>query len=184
MPRGMQTHVAFYVKNFEDTVAKWKKLLAILDPGMVEREPAYQEAGEGLDLTRVATFINPNGLELQFVWSQRYADDPNTVDRVDHIHFATTDLEEKLEKVKEAGFRINAYALTDPEPTDRLTSSAGLITMFNNQGEPVPMDYQKWFLVPMPGNVCAEVAYPYNPVNGVWEPIENYSRDERYGVNG
>ena len=106
------------------------------------------------------------------------------MDRVDHIHFATTDLEDKLEKVKEAGFRINAYALTDPEPTDKLTSSKGLITMFDNDGKAVPMDYQKWFLVPMPGNVCAEVAYPYEPVNGIWEPIENYSRDERYGVKG
>jgi len=184
MPRGMQTHVAFYVKNFDDTVAKWKKLLAILDPEMVEREPAYQEAGEGLDLTRVATFINPNGLELQFVWSQRYQDDPNTVDRVDHIHFATPDVDEKLEQCKAAGFRINALALDDPEPTDKLTHSSGLITMFDKQGNKVPMDFQRWFLVPMPGNVAAEVALPYEPVNGVWEPIENYSRDERYGLNG
>jgi len=184
MSRGMQTHVAFYVKNLDESVAQWKKLLAILDPDVVEREPAYQEAGEGLDLTRVATFVNPNGLEFQFVWSQRYQDDPNTVDRIDHIHFATVDVEDKFEQIRDAGFRVNAYTLTDAEPTDSVISSEGLITMYDRQGNTAPMDWQKWFLVPMPGNVAVEVARPYQAVNGIWEPIENFSRDERYGVNG
>ena len=181
MPRGIQTHVAFYVKDLDETVRKWKKLLAIIDPAMVEYEPAYQTAGEGENLTRVATFINPNGLELQFVSPKKFADDPNAQDRVDHIHFATPDLDEKFEAVRKAGFKIHALALDDPEPTDKLTHSAGLIDMYNTKGEKKPMNWQRWFLVPMPGNVCAEVALPYNPVDGVWEPIEQFSPDERYG---
>lgn len=173
MPRGIQTHIAFYVKNLEETVDKWKQLLAILDPEMVKQEPAYQVAGEGDDQTRVATFVNPNGLELQFVCPKRFADDPNSVDRVDHIHFATTDVEGKFKEVREAGFRTNGYALDDPTPTETIIHSEGIIQ---------DLDWQKWFLVPMPGNVCAEVALPYRPVDGRWEPIENFSADERYGA--
>lgn len=172
MPRGIQTHVAFYVKDLDETVKKWKKLLAILDPEMVRYEPAYLEAGEGEDLVRTVTFVNPNGLELQFVCPKKFADDPNTQDRVDHIHFATTDVEGKFEAVVKAGFRINPLGLDDPEPTDKITHAKGILK---------GLDWQKWFLVPMPGNVCAEVALPYNPVNGVWEPVDKYSPDESYG---
>lgn len=182
MPRGIQTHVAFYVKDLDAAVEKWKRLLAILDPEMVKREPAYQEAGEPGSRTRVATFINPNGLELQFVCPKHFADDPDAQDRVDHIHFAITDIDDKFEEVRKAGFRINAFGLEDPEPTDKPTQSSGIIDMYDTKGEVKPMEWQKWFLVPMPGNVCAEVALPYNPVDGVWEPIENYSPDERYGA--
>ena len=182
MPRGIQGHIAFYVKDLDGTVAQWKKLLAILDPGMVEQEPAYQTAHEGDDLVRVATFVNPNGLELQFVSPKKMADDPNAVDRLDHIYFATPDLEEKLEQVKEAGFRIHGFSLNDEEPTDKLTSGEGIIDMYTTKGEKKPLDWQKWFLVPMPGNVCAEVALPYRPVDGRWDPIENFSPEESYGA--
>jgi len=182
MPRGIQGHIAFYVKDLDGTVAQWKKLLAILDPGMVEQEPAYQTAHEGDDQVRVATFVNPNGLELQFVSPRKMADDPNAVDRLDHIYFATPDLEEKFEQVKKAGFRINAFSLTDEEPADKVTDGAGIIDMYTTKGEKKPLDWQKWFLVPMPGPVAVEVALPYQPVDGIWEPVENYSPDERYGA--
>lgn len=182
MPRGIQGHIAFYVKDLDGAVAQWKKLFAILDPGLVEQEPAFQTAHEGDDEVRVATFVNPNGLEFQFVSPRKMANDPNAVDRLDHIYFATPDLESKFEEVKKAGFRVHAFALDDAEPTDKLTSGAGIIDMYNTKGEKQPLDWQKWFLVPMPGPVAVEVALPYQPVDGVWEQVDNYSPDERYGA--
>ena len=43
MPRGIQTHVAFYVKDLDETVRKWKKLLAILDPEVRNPQTAHWE---------------------------------------------------------------------------------------------------------------------------------------------
>jgi len=175
MPRGMQTHINFYVKDLDDTVAKWKKLFAILDPDVVTCEPVYLEGGEGDSATRTATFVNPNGLEFQFTSSAAFAKDPNFVEHVDHVHFATLDVEGKFEEIRKAGFRINPLTLNDPEPAESVTSGADVLEQ---------VAWQKWFLVPMPGNVAAEVALPYEPVDGEWKPIENWSRDDRYGLNG
>ena len=77
MPKGIQTHIAFYVKDLDNTVSQWTRLLSILDPEMVKQEPCYQTAGEGDSLVRVATFVNPNGLELQFVSPKKFAEDPD-----------------------------------------------------------------------------------------------------------
>jgi len=175
MPRGVQTHVNFYVKDLDDTVAKWTKLFEILDPEIAQREPVYLDAGEGDRASRTATFVNPNGLEFQFTSSPAFAKDPNFVDHIDHIHFATVDLEQKFAELTEAGFRINPLSLNDPEPATGVTSAEGLMEQ---------VSWQKWFLVPMPGPVAVEVALPYEPVAGEWKPVENWSRDERYGLNG
>jgi len=175
MPRGMQTHINFYVKDLDDTVEKWTKLLSILDPEIAKRKPVYLASGEGDNATRTATFVNPNGLEFQFTSSVAFAKDPNFVDHVDHIHFATVDIEEKFEAIKAAGFRINPFSLNDANEATGVTSAEGVMP---------EVEWQKWFLVPMPGPVAVEVALPYQPVNGEWKPIENWSPDERYGLNG
>jgi len=175
MPRGMQTHVNFYVKDLDDTVEKWTKLLSILDPDAVARKPVYLDSGEGDLATRTATFVNPNGLEFQFTCCVAFAKDPNFVDHVDHIHFATVDVEGKFEELRKAGFRCTPNTLQDEEEATEVTSAENILP---------EVPWQKWFLVPMPGNVAVEVALPYNPVEGEWEPVENWSRDERYGVNG
>jgi len=47
MPRGMQTHLAFYVKDLDNALEQWTKLLAILDPEIVKRKPVILESGEG-----------------------------------------------------------------------------------------------------------------------------------------
>ena len=175
MPRGMQTHVNFYVKDLEDTVSKWSKLLAILDPEVAQREPVYLDSGEGDNATRTATFINPNGLEFQFTSSVAFAKDPNFEDHVDHIHFATVDVDEQFEAIRKAGFRVNPNRFDDPNEATEVTSGENILPQ---------VAWQKWFLVPMPGNVAVEVALPYEPVAGEWKPIENWSRDERYGLRG
>lgn len=175
MPRGMQTHVNFYVRDLEHTVSAWKKLLEILDPEIAQREPVYLDSGDGENATRTATFINPNGLEFQFTSSAAFAKDPDFRDHVDHIHFATVDVEQKFEAIRKAGFRVNPNRLNDADEATEVTSGENILPQ---------VAWQKWFLVPMPGNVAVEVALPYEPVAGEWRPIENWSRDERYGVRG
>ena len=175
MPRGMQTHVNFYVKDLDDAVSKWTKLFAILDPEVAQRKPVYLNSGEGDTATRTATFVNPNGLELQLTCSVAVAKDPNFVDHVDHIHFATVDVEGKFDAIKKAGFRINPFTLHDEEEATEVTTAEGVMP---------EVQWQKWCLGPLPGNVAVEVALPYEPVEGEWKPVKNWSPDERYGLNG
>lgn len=175
MPRGKQSHIAFYVKDLDDTLEKWTKLLSILDPEMVKRKPVILESGEGELATRTATFINPHGLEFQFVSTRCFATDPNFKDYVDHICFVTPDIDEKFEELKAAGFRLTPNTLHDTEEATEITSADGILR---------GAEWARWFIVPMPGPVGIEVATPYQPINGEWQPVENWSRDERYGING
>ena len=173
MPRGLQTHVSFYVKDLGQAVQQWAKLLAILDPDVVKQPPVIFESGEGELLTRTATLVNPNGLEFQFVSTKCFADDPDFVDYLDHIHFATNDLDGKFDELREAGFRINPNTLLDAEEATVVTSGEGVLP---------GAEWTRWFIVPMPGPIGVEVASPYRPKDGVWHPIENWCRDEKYGA--
>jgi len=175
MPRGMQTHLAFYVKDLDNALEQWTKLLAILDPEVVTRKPVILESGEGDLFTRTATFVNPYGLEFQFVCTKCFADDPNFVDYLDHICFSTIDMDGKFKELKDAGFKITPNTLMDTEEATQVTSAEGILK---------GAEWARWFIVHMPGPVGVEVATPYLPVNNTWQPIkENWSRDATYGID-
>ena len=74
MPSGPLAHICLLVKDLDQAVADWSKILGILDPAQLEQQLVRYdgfegaEAGEGGD-DRMdwATFVNPGGSEIQLM---------------------------------------------------------------------------------------------------------------------
>jgi methylmalonyl-CoA/ethylmalonyl-CoA epimerase len=155
MPGGPFAHVCILVKDLEKSIADWTKILGVFDPDQV-REPIVRQHWEsGDDIMEAATFVNPNGCEIQLL--QPLNEDGPVGRRlarfgegVHHLCFTHKDLQTKVNELADLGVELTSRDLSgDPD-----------------------MPWQAWtFVAPgSSGGVFVELAYPYKPADGTWMP--------------
>jgi methylmalonyl-CoA/ethylmalonyl-CoA epimerase len=157
MPRGAFAHVCILVKDLEQGIENWTKILGSFDPDQVKQPIVRQHWESGDDIMEAATFVSPNGCEIQLL--QPLNEDGPVGRRlarygegVHHLCFVHKDLPEKISELAEKGIKLTSTELSgDPE-----------------------MPWQGWtFVSPeSSGGVFVELAYPYKPVDGKWTPGE------------
>jgi methylmalonyl-CoA/ethylmalonyl-CoA epimerase len=158
MPAGPFAHVAFLVKDLDQAIEDWKKILAVLDPAQLEQPIVrYDRFEAGGDIMSWATFVNPGGSEIQLLTAlnedgplgQRLA---KRGEGVHHICFTSPDLKGAVRRLVESGVEMTSEELSsDPN-----------------------MPWQHWtFISPKTSHgSLVEVAYDYRAVGGKWEPGE------------
>jgi len=154
MPVGPLAHVALLVRDLDQAVEDWKRILKTLDPSqLVEPIVRMDRFGPESDPIRWATFVSTAGAEIQLIEplgtdgprARRLAEEGECVD---HICFVHEDLPKAMGELDDAG-----VALTTKEPVSdpRLPISWAYIPKEGGHGVPV------------------EIAYRYKPVDGHWE---------------
>jgi methylmalonyl-CoA/ethylmalonyl-CoA epimerase len=141
MPGGPFAHVCFLVKDLDKAIEDWTKILSVFDPGQLEEKIVRQHWESGDDIMEAATFVNPDGCEIQLLTA---LNDDGPVGRrlakhgegIHHLCFTHPNLQEAVEELDAKGVKLTS---TEPE------SSHGPFV---------------------------ELAYPYTPVDGRWEPGE------------
>jgi methylmalonyl-CoA/ethylmalonyl-CoA epimerase len=153
MPNGPLAHICILVKDLDQAIEDWSKILKVMDPGQLEQQLVrYDEFVGGEDDMLWATFVNPNGTEIQLMEPR-----PGTPlfkrleekgEGVHHICFTTDDPEQALEKMKDDGIRVDDQTYSDDQVT-----------------------WQRWgWVLPKSAHgTLVEIARPYKPVNGKWE---------------
>jgi methylmalonyl-CoA/ethylmalonyl-CoA epimerase len=153
MPSGPFAHVCLLVKDLDQAVEDWTKILGELDPGQLEqRIVRYEEFAGGEDQMRWATFVSDHGAEIQLM--QPALDTP---------------LGRRLEKRGEHVHHI-CFTTDDPGAVARRLAEEGLKTLPEENQDP-SMPWQRWTWV-MPESThgtLVEVARPYKAVDGQWE---------------
>ena len=157
MPAGAFAHVCILVSDLEQAIENWTKILETFDPDQVKQPIVRQHWESGDDVMDAATFVSPNGSEIQLL--QPLNDDGPVGRRlarygegVHHLCFVHKDLPEKVSELAEKGIKLTSTELSgDPE-----------------------MPWQAWtFVSPeSSGGVFVELAYPYAPLDGRWTPGE------------
>jgi methylmalonyl-CoA/ethylmalonyl-CoA epimerase len=157
MPGGPFAHVCILVRDLEQAVENWTKILETFDPDQLKEPVVYQHWESGDDVMDVATFVNPNGCEIQLM--QPLSEDGPVGRRlakygegVHHLCFVHKDLPEKVAELAGKGIQLTGTGLASDDE----------------------MPWQKWtFVSPQSsGGVFVELAYPYAPVDGAWTPGE------------
>src|SRR3954451_1610439 len=153
MPSGPFAHVCLLVKDLDQAIDDWTKILRALDPGQLEQQIVrYDDFEGGDDQMRWATFVADHGAEIQLM--QPAPDTP---------------LGRRLEKRGEHVHHI-CFTTDDPEETSRRLAEAGLSTTGEINTDPT-MPWQRWTCV-LPDSAhgtLVEVARPYLAVDGKWE---------------
>jgi methylmalonyl-CoA/ethylmalonyl-CoA epimerase len=154
MPSGPLAHVCFLVKDLDQAIEDWSKILGVLDPAQLEEKIVrYDRFEAGGDEMAWATFVNPNGCEIQLLsplndgpLGQRLA---KHGEGVHHIAFTHPELPKAVEALDEAGVQLTSTELSQ---------------------DPL-LPWQHWtFVSPKSSHgLLVEVAYPYKPVDGTWE---------------
>src|SRR3954451_3172998 len=68
MPSGPFAHVCLLVKDLDQAIDDWSKILRALDPGQLEqRIVRYEDFEGGEDQMRWATFVSDHGAEIQLM---------------------------------------------------------------------------------------------------------------------
>jgi methylmalonyl-CoA/ethylmalonyl-CoA epimerase len=155
MPGGPFAHVCFLVKDLDQAIEDWTKILSVFDPAQVEQPIVRQHWESGDDVMEAATFVNPGGCEIQLLTA---LNDDGPVGRrlakhgegVHHLCFTHPDLPRAVEELDAKGVKLTSRELA---------------------GDPV-MPWQAWtFVSPESSHgPFIELAYPYEPVDGRWEP--------------
>ncbi len=155
MPSGPLAHICFLVRDLDKAIEDWTKILSVMDPDQL-KEPIvrYDRFESGGDEMEWATFVNPNGCEIQLL-APLNADGPlgkrlaKHGESVHHVAFTHPKLKDAIEELDEAGVKLTSKELW--------------------QDPLVP--WQWWtFISPESSHGClVEIAYPYKPVDGKWE---------------
>lgn len=156
MPSGPFAHVCLLVRDLDKAIEDWTKILAVLDPGQLEKKLVRYDGFEGGgDRMRWATFVSDHGAEIQLIEPA-----PGTPlgrrlekhgEHVHHIGLTTPDVEGSLRKLSEQGVKTVGQLSSDPN-----------------------MPWQKWGWVSAESahGVLIEVAKPYESHDdGQWHPI-------------
>ena len=153
MPSGPFAHICLLVKDLDQAVEDWTKLLEVLDPGQLE-EPLvrYEDFEGGEDRMRWATFVSHGGAEIQLMepapespLGRRLA---KHGEHVHHICFTTDDPDETAKRLADAGLRTSGEVSSDPS---------------------MPWQRWTWVLPDSAHGTLVEVARPYRAVGGKWE---------------
>jgi methylmalonyl-CoA/ethylmalonyl-CoA epimerase len=157
MPGGPFAHVCILVKDLDKAVDNWTKILETFDPQQTEQKIVRQHWESGDDIMEAATFVSPNGCEIQLITA---LNDDGPVGRrlakhgegVHHLCFVSPDLPEKVKELDAKGIKLTSTELASDPDTP----------------------WQAWTFVhpESSGGIFIELAYPYKPVDGQWEPGE------------
>lgn len=155
MPNGPLAHVCFLVKDIEQAIEQWTTILSVLDPAQLEQPIVRQHWESGDDVMDSATFVNPNGCEIQLL-SPVGSDGPvarrlaKYGEGVHHLCFTHPNLREAVNELENKGISLTGTELSTDES----------------------MPWQAWtFIAPESGSgLFIELAYPYEPVDGEWTP--------------
>jgi methylmalonyl-CoA/ethylmalonyl-CoA epimerase len=157
MPSGPLAHVCFLVKDLDQAIEDWRKILGVLDPDqLTEPIVRYDRFEAGEDEMAWATFVNPNGCEIQLLSPLNDGPLGRRLARhgegVHHIAFTHPRLPEAVEELDKAGVQLTSKELSQ---------------------DPL-LPWQHWtFVAPESSHgLLVEVAYPYRPVDGRWEPAK------------
>jgi len=153
MPSGPFAHVCLLVKDLDQAVEDWTKILSALDPGQVEEQIVrYDEFEGGADQMRWATFVSHHGAEIQLM--QPAPDTP---------------LFRRLEKHGEGVHHI-CFTTDDPAAVSRRLAAEGLNTSDEEFSDPAtPWQRWTWVMPDSAHGTLVEVARPYKAVAGRWE---------------
>src|SRR4051795_7500435 len=120
MPSGPFAHVCLLVKDLDQAVEDWTKILRALDPGQVEEQIVrYEEFEGGEDRMRWATFVSHHGAEIQLM--QPDPDSPlgrrlaKHGEGVHHICFTTDDPAGVSKRLAEEGLSVGSEVYQDPD---------------------------------------------------------------------
>lgn len=155
MPSGPIAHISFLVKDLDEAIADWSKILSVLDPGQLKRQIVrYDDFDGGGDRMRWATFVSDHGVEIQLMepapaskLGERLA---KKGEHVHHICITTPTLEKSLGELREKGLELAGEIAHDPS-----------------------MPWQRWGWVSAKSahGVLLEIAAPYETHDdGCWHP--------------
>jgi methylmalonyl-CoA/ethylmalonyl-CoA epimerase len=153
MPSGPFAHICLMVKNLDQAIEDWSKILGALDPQqLTDPIVRYDEFEGGEDRMRWACFVSQGGAEIQLV--EPSPDSP---------------MGRRLESHGEGVHHI-CFTTDDPEAVARSLGEEGLSVSTTPSQDPT-MDWQRWTWV-HPNSAhgtLVEVARPYRAVDGRWE---------------
>ena len=158
MPGGPLAHICFVVSDLDRALADWRTILGELDPAQLEERVVLVERWEaGEDIMSSATFVNPNGSEIQLLCPLN--DGPlgrRLAKRGEHVHhicFTSPDLPGAVKRLDEKGIQLTSTELQhDPK---------------------VPWQYWTFISPESSHGTLVELAYPYQAVDGDWHPVED-----------
>ena len=155
MPSGPIAHISFLVRDLDQAIADWTKILFVLDPGQLKRPLVrYDDFDGGGDRMRWCTFVSDHGVEIQLM-----EPDPDShlgkrlAERGEHVHhicLTTTDLDGSLKQLEEKGIALTGQVSHNPA-----------------------MPWQRWgWVSPCSSHgVLLEIAAPYETHDdGRWHP--------------
>ena len=154
MPEMRLDHISFLVRDLDAAVAKWRKLLGVLDPVQAERI-TFGEGVEGGEQMRWATFVNPGGCAVQLFepvsdgFLKRILDKRGEI--VHHVAFLSSDVDTTVDQLREAEIPVLQDENTAPDT----------------------MPWLKWNFIPPDyvGGVLIEVAQRYDVEGDRWVPV-------------
>jgi hypothetical protein len=141
------------VADLDKSIEQWRKILEVVDPVQLEQPIVKVEHFEADgDIMRWATFVNPNGCEIQLMQPlsgrvkarlDKHGEGPH------HVAFCRSDLPEVIDRLEANGVKL----------TSRDVSS--------DKGMP----WQCWtFVAPEAASgLLIELAYEYKAVDGKWQ---------------
>jgi len=155
MPGAPFAHVCLLVKDLDRAIEDWTKILSVFDPAQLEQPLVRQHWESGDDVMESATFVNPNGCEIQLLTA---LNEDGPVGRrlakygegVHHLCFTHPDLKSAVAELAEKGVSLTSTELASDEETP----------------------WQAWtFVTPESSHgPFVELAYPYESVDGEWRP--------------
>lgn len=155
MPSGPIAHISFLVNDLDKSIATWRTILGVLDPGQLEKQIVrYDDFDGGGDKMKWATFVSNHGVEIQLMQPDPVSHlGKRLAKRGDHVHhicITTPDVEGSLNTLKSKGIDVIGGISFDPTEA-----------------------WQQWGWVgPKSANgVLIEVAKPYESHDdGKWHP--------------
>jgi len=156
MPELRFDHIALLVNDLDESVAKWRAILEVLDPAQAA-EVVYGEGEENGERMRWATFVKPGGTAIQLFapageggFLRKILDRRGEI--VHHLAFLSSDVDRTVEELRERDFPI----------------------LQEHQTAPDTYPWLRWNFVPpdWSGGVLIEVAQRYRVGDGRWQPVD------------
>jgi methylmalonyl-CoA/ethylmalonyl-CoA epimerase len=154
MPEMRLDHLSFLVRDLDEAIEKWRKILRILDPGQAERI-THGEGVEGGEQMRWATFVNPKGCSIQLFepvgdgFLKKILDKRGEI--VHHVAFLSSNVDETVRQLREAEIPVLQEENTAPDT----------------------LPWLKWNFVPPDyvGGLLIEVAQRYDVEGDRWVQV-------------
>jgi methylmalonyl-CoA/ethylmalonyl-CoA epimerase len=165
MPSGPFAHVCLLVKDLDQSVSDWTKILSVLDPEqLTDPIVKYDDFAGGADRgMRWATFVAHHGCEIQLI--QPAPDTPlgerleKLGEHVHHLCFTTPDVLGAMQKLAAQGIQLASGGQMFQDPT---------------------MPWQRWGWVSHKSahGVLLEIASPYEShQDAQWHPAGGAGRE-------